>query len=153
MVDSYKDRFDQTDPDVIKLNKLIYQRNKLINTIKEGEQGFYNMSLIWDDAAKTLKNRNFWVNLQSLETSIYRLNKQLKARYASRRNSSDSSDNKENFKKVFFNIQIPVDPNGVWFGNTVPRWLNRVKSGVRHTAPEDVKLLYISGTSNPLSIF
>lgn len=149
VVNSANSRYDQTDPDVIQLNKLIYMRNKLLNTVKSGEQGFYDMNQIFDSSTGNLKKRDFWVSLHSLETSIYNLSKHLQNKYP----SPNKQANKNGFKKVFFNIGTPVDPNGFWFGNTVPRWINRVKAGVKRNTPSDVNLLYVGNTANPLSIF
>ena len=149
VVNSANSRYDQTDPDVIQLNKLIYMRNKLLNTVKSGEQGFYDMDQLFDSSTGNLKKRDFWVSLHSLETSIYNLSKHLQNRYP----SPNKQANKSGFKKVFFNIGTPVDPNGFWFGNTVPRWINRVKAGVKRNTPSDVNLLYVGNTANPLSIF
>lgn len=138
-----------SDPDVEKLNKLIYVRNKMLAQIKANGFGFTNMSEIWDDQNKKLKNRDFWVNLRSVETSIYRLRQILKDRY--RTNSKQT--NRNNFGRIFNSIYNPIDENGPWFGNNVPRWINHIHRALRTTSPDDVKLLYLEGTSEPLSIF
>jgi hypothetical protein len=52
-----------SDPEIELLNKLIYQRTKMLSFIKSNGFGFPNMSSIWDEQTGTLKNRDFWVNL------------------------------------------------------------------------------------------
>ena len=54
---------------------------------------------------------------------------------------------------MFNSIYNPIDENGAWFGNNVPRWINHIHKVLRATSPDDVKLLYLEGTSEPLSIF
>ena len=140
---------NESDPDVQKLNKLIYVRNKMLAQIKANGFGFTNMSELWDEDNKKLKNKEYWKNLRSLETSIHNLRAILKDRYR----SGSKSENKNNFGKVFNSIYNPIDEKGAWFGNNVPRWVNHIHKVLRATSPDDVKLLYLEGTSEPLSIF
>jgi len=107
------------------------------------------MSELWDEDNKKLKNREYWKNLRSIETSIHNLRAILKDRYR----SGSKSENKSNFGKVFNSIYNPIDESGAWFGNNVPRWVNHIHKALRVTSPDDVKLLYLEGTSEPLSIF
>ena len=139
----------ESDPDVQKLNKLIYKRNKMLAQIKANGFGFTNMSELWDEDTKTLKNRQFWVNLRKLETSIHNLRATLKDRYR----TGSKKENKDNFGKVFNSIYNPIDEHGAWYGNNVPRWINHIHKALKATSPEDIKLLYLEGTSEPLSIF
>lgn len=140
---------NESDPDVQKLNKLIYVRNKMLAQVKANGFGFTNMSELWDEDNKKLKNREYWKNLRSIETSIHNLRAILKDRYR----SGDKSENKNNFGKVFNSIYNPIDEKGAWFGNNVPRWVNHIHKALRVTSPDDIKLLYLEGTSEPLSIF
>lgn len=140
---------NESDPDVQKLNKLIYVRNKMLAQVKANGFGFTNMSELWDEDNKKLKNKEYWKNLRSIETSIHNLRAILKDRYR----SGSKSENKNNFGKVFNSIYNPIDENGAWFGNNVPRWVNHIHKALRATSPDDVKLLYLEGTSEPLSIF
>lgn len=139
----------ESDPDIEKLNKLIYVRNKMLAQVKSNGFGFTNMSELWDDNTKTIKNRDFWVNLRSIETSIYRLRQILKDKYR----TTSKATNKQNFGKIFNSIYNPINENGPWFGNNVPRWVNHIHRALRSTSPDDIKLLYLEGTSEPLSIF
>lgn len=140
---------NESDPDVQKLNNLIYVRNKMLAQVKANGFGFTNMSELWDEDNKKLKNREYWKNLRSIETSIHNLRAILKDRYR----SGSKSENKNNFGKVFNSIYNPIDEKGAWFGNNVPRWINHIHKVLRATSPDDVKLLYLEGTSEPLSIF
>lgn len=138
-----------SDPEIELLNKLIYQRTKMLSSIKSNGFGFPNMSSIWDEQTGTLKNRDFWVNLQKLETSIQTLRRKLKDKYR----TQSRTTRKQNFGKVFNTMYNPVNPNGPWFGNNVLRQLDHMRKRMRVSSPQDIQLLYIKGTSEPLSIF
>ena len=140
---------NESDPDVQKLNKLIYVRNKMLAQVKANGFGFTNMSELWDEDSKKLKNKEYWKNLRSLETSIYNLRSILKDRYR----TGSKSENKNHFGKVFNSIYNPINETGPWYGNNVPRWINHIHRALKATSPEDVKLLYLEGSSEPLSIF
>lgn len=138
-----------SDPDIQLLNELIYQRTKMLSVIKSNGFGFPNMSSIWDEQTGTLKNRDFWVNLQTLETSIRNLRQQLKDRYK----TQSKATRKQNFGKVFNTVFNPVNTNGPWFGNNVVRQFDHMRKQLKIHSPQDVQLLMIKGTSEPLSIF
>lgn len=140
----------KNDSDVQKLELLIYKRNKLLNQIKANAYGFYNMAELYDINTKQLKNKEYWKSLQSLETSIHNLRSILKDRY---KNATSAKRNKEGFASIFDNVYQPINENGPLYGNTVPRWFSEIYNHVRVTSPDDLKLLFLKGTQQPLGIF
>lgn len=138
------------DPDVQKLEKLLYMRNKMLSQVKSDARGFINMSMLWDSNTKTLKNKKYWESLQTLETSIYTLRNILKNRYS---NLSNPNQNKKGFSQVFNSVFQPINENGPMFGNTVPRWWNEIYTNTVKYDPDSVKLLFLKGVNQPLGLF
>ena len=138
------------DPDVQKLEKLLYMRNKMLSQVKSDARGFINMSMLWDSNTKTLKNKKYWESLQTLETSIYTLRNILKNRYG---NLSNPNQNKKGFSQVFNSVFQPINENGPMFGNTVPRWWNEIYTNTVKYDPDSVKLLFLKGVNQPLGLF
>lgn len=139
----------KNDPEVKKLELLVYKRNKMLSNIKANAFGFINMSELYDVNTKTLKNKEFWKSLQSLETAIDTQRTILKNKYR----SSDKKKNKDGFTSIFDTVYQPVDPNASFYGNNINRWYSEIYRGLKITSPDDVKLLYLKGKSQTLGIF